>query len=567
MLPAVVACAAPRLRPARAREAAVRARARARGKGRRRARRRGSARGARERGGGGARARPQRARLLLLRPARARPATARASSGAPSGARGSRRPDHGRARGRARARAGGGADERGDRPQDPHGRGRSRTSARTRRRRASACSPRRPERAGVELVFDSGDGGDRRRPARRLHRARRRRRDAARAAQARRARASRCSRSTSGGSGFSRRSTATSCRAALELALGGQLRGRRSCRRSSPTAHSPERFAINEVSFQRRPELNIAHLSYSLAGEWVARVPCDGLIAATPAGSTAYSLSVGGPIVAWGVKGFVVNLIAPHALSSRALVAAPEDVLRVVNDGTRAGRHRDRRDADRRARPPARVRDQLHAGRRRASRSSRARASTAGSGRSSSSSPPSANLISSPAGRSQFEGEVRSRARARVVAGRRGDEHELVHAGGDGIRRPRAERSSSVPTSPTLAASSGGTCVEQLARVLPARAAPTSSPNPAALEHLAVALGCQVGNQPAGQLGARLGRRVHRSRDPRRQPRGLASRRRGLPPQVRCEPRGSSGVTRFSTIRSATSRRDADGRRRRTPRR
>ena len=94
--------------------------------------------------------------------------------------------------------------------------------------------------------------------------------------------------------------------------------------------HSSERFAINEVSFQRRPHMNVTHLSYSLAGEWVARVPCDGLIAATPAGSTAYSLSVGGPIVAWGVKGFVVNLIAPHALSSRALVAAPEDVLRVV---------------------------------------------------------------------------------------------------------------------------------------------------------------------------------------------------------------------------------------------
>ena len=97
--------------------------------------------------------------------------------------------------------------------------------------------------------------------------------------------------------------------------------------------HATERFAINEVSFQRRPHMNVTRLSYSLAGEWVARVPCDGLIAATPAGSTAYSLSVGGPIVAWGVKGFVVNLIAPHALSSRALVAAPDDVLRVVNDG------------------------------------------------------------------------------------------------------------------------------------------------------------------------------------------------------------------------------------------
>ena len=118
----------------------------------------------------------------------------------------------------------------------------------------------------------------------------------------------------------------------LELALTGQFEVVKMPALLTD-GHSSERFAINEVSFQRRPHMNVTHLSYSLAGEWVARVPCDGLIAATPAGSTAYSLSVGGPIVAWGVRGFVVNLIAPHALSSRALVAAPGDVLRVVNDG------------------------------------------------------------------------------------------------------------------------------------------------------------------------------------------------------------------------------------------
>jgi NAD+ kinase len=96
---------------------------------------------------------------------------------------------------------------------------------------------------------------------------------------------------------------------------------------------SSELFAINEVSFQRRSHLNMAHLTYSLAGEEVARVPCDGLIAATPVGSTGYNLSVGGPILAWEVKGFTVSLIAPHALGARALVAAPEDALTVVNDG------------------------------------------------------------------------------------------------------------------------------------------------------------------------------------------------------------------------------------------
>jgi NAD+ kinase len=92
-------------------------------------------------------------------------------------------------------------------------------------------------------------------------------------------------------------------------------------------------FGINEVSFQRRSHLNMAHLSYSLAGDEIARVPCDGLIAATPAGSTGYNLSVGGPILAWEIKGFTVSLIAPHALNARALVAAPDDVLRVVNRG------------------------------------------------------------------------------------------------------------------------------------------------------------------------------------------------------------------------------------------
>jgi NAD+ kinase len=119
---------------------------------------------------------------------------------------------------------------------------------------------------------------------------------------------------------------------ALELALTGRFESVR-LPALVTDANATEHFAINEFSFQRRPHMNVTHLAYSLNGELMARAPCDGLIAATPAGSTAYSLSVGGPIVAWGVEGFVVNLIAPHALVSRAVVAAPRDVLRVVNEG------------------------------------------------------------------------------------------------------------------------------------------------------------------------------------------------------------------------------------------
>ena len=51
----------------------------------------------------------------------------------------------------------------------------------------------------------------------------------------------------------------------------------------------------------------------------------------TPAGSTGYNLANGGPVMAWGVEGYVVSFIAPHTLSARALVVAPDDVLKVTN--------------------------------------------------------------------------------------------------------------------------------------------------------------------------------------------------------------------------------------------
>jgi NAD+ kinase len=60
-------------------------------------------------------------------------------------------------------------------------------------------------------------------------------------------------------------------------------------------------------------------------------VRCDGLVAATPVGSTGYNLANQGPILAWGVEGYVVSYISPHSLTARALVVAPRDVLTVVN--------------------------------------------------------------------------------------------------------------------------------------------------------------------------------------------------------------------------------------------
>jgi NAD+ kinase len=95
------------------------------------------------------------------------------------------------------------------------------------------------------------------------------------------------------------------------------------------------RVALNDVCFIRRPHERVAELSYKIAGEEVGHVRCDGLVAATPVGSTGYNLANQGPILAWGVKGYVVSYVAPHSLTARALVVAPGDVLHVGNAGGR----------------------------------------------------------------------------------------------------------------------------------------------------------------------------------------------------------------------------------------
>jgi NAD+ kinase len=89
--------------------------------------------------------------------------------------------------------------------------------------------------------------------------------------------------------------------------------------------------AINDVSIHRKVGERVAMLAYSLEGEEVGNVRCDGLVVATPAGSTGYNLANGGPVLAWGVRGYVVSFIAPHSLTARPLVAAPSDTLAIEN--------------------------------------------------------------------------------------------------------------------------------------------------------------------------------------------------------------------------------------------
>jgi len=92
-----------------------------------------------------------------------------------------------------------------------------------------------------------------------------------------------------------------------------------------------EQWGVNDVSVHRRPAQRVAELGYSIKEDTLGAVRCDGLVVSTPVGSTGYNLANGGPILAWGVEGYVVSFIAPHTLTARTLVVAPNDVLTIEN--------------------------------------------------------------------------------------------------------------------------------------------------------------------------------------------------------------------------------------------
>lgn len=86
---------------------------------------------------------------------------------------------------------------------------------------------------------------------------------------------------------------------------------------------------LNEVALTRGPSGRIVDLSYSVSGEHVASIRSDGMVVATATGSTAYALSVGGPLVAPGFGGLVIVPVAPHTLVARALLTDPHDVVEI----------------------------------------------------------------------------------------------------------------------------------------------------------------------------------------------------------------------------------------------
>jgi len=90
-----------------------------------------------------------------------------------------------------------------------------------------------------------------------------------------------------------------------------------------------EGFAINEVVVSRGATASMVELRAEIDGQFVANYRADGLIVASPTGSTAYALSAGGPILHPGLGGWVMVPIASHTLSNRPLVVADTETITI----------------------------------------------------------------------------------------------------------------------------------------------------------------------------------------------------------------------------------------------
>ena len=93
--------------------------------------------------------------------------------------------------------------------------------------------------------------------------------------------------------------------------------------------------ALNDVVMNQRAVARITDFEVKVNGIFVSQYRADGLIIATPTGSTAYSLAAGGPILSPEVPGFVITPVASHALTNRPLVVRDTAVIEVSLTVTR----------------------------------------------------------------------------------------------------------------------------------------------------------------------------------------------------------------------------------------
>jgi NAD+ kinase len=102
---------------------------------------------------------------------------------------------------------------------------------------------------------------------------------------------------------------------------------------SSSSLFGNVNFALNELTIHRKDTTSMIAVHTYLNDEFLNTYWADGLIVSTPTGSTAYSMSCGGPIIMPGSHNFVITPVAPHNLASRPFVIPDNSVLRLKVEG------------------------------------------------------------------------------------------------------------------------------------------------------------------------------------------------------------------------------------------
>lgn len=92
-------------------------------------------------------------------------------------------------------------------------------------------------------------------------------------------------------------------------------------------------YALNELTIHKKDSSSMIIINTFINGEYLNSYWADGLIIATPTGSTGYSLSCGGPIIAPYSENFVITPIAPHNLNVRPIVVSDENVISLEVEG------------------------------------------------------------------------------------------------------------------------------------------------------------------------------------------------------------------------------------------
>jgi NAD+ kinase len=91
------------------------------------------------------------------------------------------------------------------------------------------------------------------------------------------------------------------------------------------------RVAVNDLVVASALTGRMIQLEWAVGGEVLGRLGCDGVVCATPSGSTGYNFSNGGPVLVWGIDAMAVTFVAPHSLNARPLVVPRGSELIVWN--------------------------------------------------------------------------------------------------------------------------------------------------------------------------------------------------------------------------------------------